>query len=922
VGDTWQQAAGVDWEFAQGDGGHTEIRLALDVASVGELGLIAFAVDDEGEPWAMFPTTNSLEQLCSQSYVWTDLASIPEPNYGQPQGVDMIVSLRSPQAPLGAWCPGEPLEYVVTLNNLEDIGVAGLLLDVTSTEGLQFESVEGADCADCTMGDMWSLLIPSMETDGTHSITITGRLDADLTGLTTVGVFPTLMLPGGMLPDVILSQLGISHQVDSQPPTVQIAPTPGQVIGTGPQTVAGTADDGTGRGVARVEVSVDGGPWQQATGTMNWTATIDVPAGASTVEVRARAADACGMTGDEAIVTFDVDTNAPTVTLNLPQYVTDSSANLGGTASDDEGNVAQVEVQLDSETATWRSGQVYSPDASGTQKWNYTWGLPSEDCVAHTARARATDSAGNTVVSGWASVTVDNVPPTLDATQLLAEVSLQDPADPIVLDGTADDGCGLSNLEVIVGAPDGSSFREAAQWDGANWQYNPDLDNWVAGEYTLRVEATDQAGNTTLKGPFQVQAVECLNPDLTATFLTAEPSGSVRVEARVSNNSGGGVPDGLSVAFYADGDPIGITATSQMLTTGLSETVAIIWDPALSGDYDITIALNDDGALNLCTVPSDAQQTVSILDVPLVESWNLMSTYVNPFNTDTSVVQIPISGTYVVIQGFDGEAQSYYPDLPPEVNTLKDVDGEHGYWIKTGTGDQGSVATLRVVGEKLAEDRAIELDAGWNLVSFLPRQPVSVTDALQSIAGLYTAVLGFDQGALSYYPDIDPSFNTLHEMEPLFGYWIKMAQAGTLQYPITEQGSGGAGEQGSEGAVPHIREAERAAIVMPTNSWMNFYGPASLPVGTVVQAIDPDGVVCGATMVTTEGQYGLLACYGDDPATPEDEGVRLGDTIQLVVDGQVLGVATCTEHGSRQWRPLGKVEAWQVYLPMIRKGEW
>jgi hypothetical protein len=162
----------------------------------------------------------------------------------------MIVSLRSPQAPLGAWCPGEPLEYVVTLNNLEDTGIAGLVLAVTATDGLEFESVEGADCADCTMGDMWSLLVPSVETDGTHSITITGRLDADLTGLTTVGVFPTLKLPGGMLPDVILSQLGISHQVDSQPPTVQIATTPGQVIGTGLQTVAGTADDGTGRGVA------------------------------------------------------------------------------------------------------------------------------------------------------------------------------------------------------------------------------------------------------------------------------------------------------------------------------------------------------------------------------------------------------------------------------------------------------------------------------------------------------------------------------------------------------------------------------------------------------------------------------------------------------------------------------------------------
>lgn len=394
-----------------------------------------------------------------------------------------------------------------------------------------------------------------------------------------------------------------------------------------------------------------------------------------------RAADTCGYIG-QALETFNIDTNIPTLTPDLPPYLTGSCATLGGTVFDSDGEVAQVEVQLDGESATWRSGQVYSPDASGTQNWNYTWGLPSEDCVAHTVRARATDSAGNVTISVLGTVTVDNVPPTMDVTHTLAEVSLHDPADPSVLEGTAGDGCGLSSLEVIAYAPDGSSFREAAQWDGANWQYAPDLDTWVTGEYTRRVEATDQAGNITLGGPFQVQAVECLNPALTTTFLTAEPSDSIRIEARVNNTGGGGVPDGLS------------------------ETITIVWEPALPGDYDLKIALNDAGTgaapLDLCTVPSDTQQTVTILDVPLVESWNLMSTYVNPFTTDASVVQIPISGAYVVVQGFDGEAQSYYPDLPPAVNTLKDMDGEHGYWVKAKAGIS---PTLRIVGDKFAEDQ-------------------------------------------------------------------------------------------------------------------------------------------------------------------------------------------------------------------------
>ncbi len=106
---------------------------------------------------------------------------------------------------------------------------------------------------------------------------------------------------------------------------------------------------------------------------------------------------------------------------------------------------------------------------------------------------------------------------------------------------------------------------------------------------------------------------------------------------------------------------------------------------------------------------------------------------------------------------------------------------------------------------------------------------------------------------------------------------------------------------------------------------MNFYGPAHrpdgtpLPVGTTVEVVDPDGIVCGAAVVTHAGQYGLLACYGDDLTTMEDEGARAGDTVRLVVDGQALGTAVWTAHGERQWVPLGPAPVWRVWLPLLRK---
>ena len=94
-------------------------------------------------------------------------------------------------------------------------------------------------------------------------------------------------------------------------------------------------------------------------------------------------------------------------------------------------------------------------------------------------------------------------------------------------------------------------------------------------------------------------------------------------------------------------------------------------------------------------------------------------------------------------------------------------------------------------------------------------------------------------------------------------------------------------------------------------------GGTPLLLGITVLALDPDGVVCGATLVATAGQYGLLACYGDDPTMPGDEGAQPGDIIQLAVDDQILGMGTWTAHGERQWRPLGEVDLWQLYLPLI-----
>ncbi|MEZ4680675.1 MAG: hypothetical protein R2932_41320 [Caldilineaceae bacterium] len=79
-----------------------------------------------------------------------------------------------------------------------------------------------------------------------------------------------------------------------------------------------------------------------------------------------------------------------------------------------------------------------------------------------------------------------------------------------------------------------------------------------------------------------------------------------------------------------------------------------------------------------------------------------------------------------------------------------------------------------------------------------------------------------------------------------------------------------------------------------TPYWLLSFGNADyrgsgIPVGTKIRAYDPNGVLCGETVVTHLGTYGFLACYFDDPTTDKDEGIEPGDTVDFYFNGEHAG---------------------------------
>jgi VCBS repeat-containing protein len=492
----WQYSGGAwqpsDADYGRSESGGTEARLPFGAGNVTSLRLLAFAVNDDDQVWAVFPTTNPLAAAdWHDHYDWPNLAAATAaPNAGQPRGASVSLTAVSPQAPTAVWGPGDALQYEIKVTNGEAATtLSGLTLNFSASDGLTHQGGSVIVLGDLAPGQSQTVLLA-------------GQIDSAITGIEQVTTAVALTLDGQLL-----QEASLSHGVDSEPPTVEVFPNPGLALAAGLQTFRGSADDGEGSGVGLVEVSGDGALWQAATGTQVWTTELNVPAGPS-FDLYVRATDLRGNVSAVTAVTFVVDSTPPDVTFSLPAFTAASFLNVTGTAIDPHptgGRVVRVEIQVDG--GGWQAASgPFEPDAAGNQHWLFSWDAPYADGVTYQLRARATDAAGNvSEPTDWQSILVDRVAPTLTATQLITETSLGfyragSVTGPPILEGAAADGGGLSQVLVTVQPPTGDTYTEAvdltlaAGGQSGSWSYTPTLLP-ILGEHRLTVTAVDVHGN-------------------------------------------------------------------------------------------------------------------------------------------------------------------------------------------------------------------------------------------------------------------------------------------------------------------------------------------------------------------------------------------------------------------------------------------
>lgn len=382
--------------------------------------------------------------------------------------------------------------------------------------------------------------------------------------------------------EVLAPSAGITVIVDNIAPTSTINALPTYITGTG-YTFTGDAAD-TGVGVTRVQVSINNGPWVDATGTTEWSYAWTIPAD-GTYSLAVRAIDGAGNIQTLPATAIPVVNNGPpVVTIAEPAAgasIRTSTYTITGTASDIGAGIKRVEISIDG--GAWNA-VTYTP-ATGT--WSYLWTIPPQE-KSYTIQAKATDNNNDTNTTAVISVKYDITAPVSAIVLPAANALLNGTA--FTITGTAFDPVSpageRSGVQTVQVSFDGGTVWYPASttngWD--TWSYN-----WILPvsetHLTIKSRAIDMAGNIQA-APFaavihvyQVPPTSTITSPANNTFL----NGSSRTITGTSTDLGLGI-DFVEISTDGGG--------TWNLASG-AETWSYTWNLPADGVYTILAKATD-----------------------------------------------------------------------------------------------------------------------------------------------------------------------------------------------------------------------------------------------------------------------------------------------------------------------------------------
>jgi Bacterial Ig domain len=272
-------------------------------------------------------------------------------------------------------------------------------------------------------------------------------------------------------------------------------------------TITGSASDGNGSGIQKMEISFDGGStWKGPQDGMtdggsgswkNWSYTWTVPADGPYL-IKSRATDKAGnVEYAGAGITAVIDNTPPDSAISSPApgaALSDKFMAISGTAKDAGYGVKIVQVLVPvSGSYQW----VDAIDTSGDGSWS-TWScstiMPADG--GYTLKSRAIDYSNNMEAPlPGVNITVANTEPS-SAISSPEDGALISGSD-LAVTGTSIDNSGLGISQVQVLSPVTGNWVEADDASGngswSSWSYSMIMP--ADGKYVLQSRAIDNLGN-------------------------------------------------------------------------------------------------------------------------------------------------------------------------------------------------------------------------------------------------------------------------------------------------------------------------------------------------------------------------------------------------------------------------------------------
>ncbi|WP_170826634.1 Ig-like domain-containing protein, partial [Alteromonas confluentis] len=443
-------------------------------------------------------------------------------------------------------------------------------------------------------------------------------------------------------------------EIDTAAPTITLdAQTTGN---DATPTVSGTTDLPVGETVS-ITVTDANGDAQTFTATVqpDGSFSADVPAdmadGAYTVDVTAT--DAAGNATTATDNNGEIDTAAPTITLDAQSTGNDATPTVSGTTDLPVGETVSI-------TVTDANGDAQTFTATVQPDGTFSADVPADMADgAYTVEATATDAAGNATTATDNNGEIDTAAPTVT----LDPQNTGNDATPTV-SGTTDLPVGETvSITVTDANGDAQTFTATVQPDGS---FSADVPADMAdGAYTVDATATDAAGNATTatdnNGEIDTAApTVTLDPQNTGNDATPTVSGTTDL------------PVGETVSITvtdANGDAQTFTATVQPDGSFSADVPADMAD----GAYTVEVTASD--AVGNTTTATDINGEIDTVDPTLTLDTQTLGNDATP--TVSGTTDLPVGETVsITVTDANGDAQTFTATVQPDGSFSTDVPAD------------------------------------------------------------------------------------------------------------------------------------------------------------------------------------------------------------------------------------------------------